>query len=171
MGLSATLAPPIHPVSTARALVGSVRTGLRSTVCNQRPRPLMRSALHLQPPCPWLDVLPSPASPPVLRHRALRLLWLPLQALLPSRVTLPWRLGLKVSQLHRPRGTALHRVSYSPGSPPTYLLYIHGLRGENRASVVLGTWPPVYALAKVRFRLGGEFGLRLLSDPSLAPVR
>jgi len=53
-------------------------------------------------------------------------------------------------------------------SPPTYLPYVQGLREDNWVSVALGTSPPLAAYPKVRARLGGRFGLRLPSDPSLA---
>lgn len=90
-------------MSTSRAVTGSPRADLRSLVSNKPPTPLTWSAPQLQPPCRWPLVLPSPTSPPVHRQRALRLLWPPLQTLVPSRITSPHRLGLKVSQLHRPR--------------------------------------------------------------------
>jgi hypothetical protein len=71
-----------------------------------------------------------------------------------------------------PGSAAIHRVSQSPISSPTYLLYLQELYVE-RFGLRWSTAPHplLSASAKVRFRLGGEFGLRLLSDPSLAPAR
>ncbi len=89
--------PLIHPTFTSRALLGSLRADLRLLVSNEFPRPLTCSTLHLRLPCHCPGVLSSPASPQVHRHRALRLLRLRLQAPVPSRITSPHRLGLKVS--------------------------------------------------------------------------
>jgi len=88
MGLSATITPAIHPMSTSQALADPSRAGLWPTVSNKLHQPLTCSALHLQPPCRWPDGLPSPASPQLLRHRALRLLRLRLQTPVPSRTRL-----------------------------------------------------------------------------------
>ena len=49
--------------------------------------------------------------------------------------------GLRCRSYTDPGSTALLRVSYPPLSSPTYLLYVQGLRGEYRASVVDGTSP------------------------------
>ena len=114
---------------------------------------------------------------PPLRHRSFigtRLYddyGLLFQAPVPSRITSPRRLGLKVSQLHRPRidGPSPGKIVASCLRPPTFSTS----RGYGKSIGLRWSTaprPPLVCLPKVRSRLGGDFGLRLPSDPSLAPV-